>query len=302
MEKKKESNKGSKIRRKPKSKISYVIIFSLVLLISTTIVLTGRTFIGSNTQEINRMEDSVSVAEAEGVDVIDLATNKKLADSKYTWSLKANKNTKIEFWNFSEGKLYNDTIIMANQSEWNPENFILPKSNNLSGKIGAWIYNVGTYEGENINLKCTFYWENIKDGDEDLVPIIGIVPRSTRSEKMIGFRFHNVAYRVKYEIFSGTGNKPSTDKIALDMSMTFGDIDGGQFFGFKALENGSIHLKQCITGCSVQYQRDDNGYEWFYSISTIPEDDRPEDSVRFELENLQAFEVIYGYRIIYSYR
>lgn len=117
MEKQNKSSKGSKVRRKPKSKISYAIIFFLVLLMSTTIVLTGRTLMNSNTEEINKMEDGVTVDQVAGVEVIDLATNKELSNSKYTWSLKANKNTKIEFWNFSEGKLYNDTIIRANQGQ-----------------------------------------------------------------------------------------------------------------------------------------------------------------------------------------
>ena len=204
-------------------------------------------------------------------------------DSKYAFSLKVNNKTSIKVWGY-DGKVYKtkDLVIM------------LPKDSSDSGNMGVWIYNVGSYDGKQVDVKTTYYWNDVKINGTKIYPLLYVW--LDREHKRIDNMFNTTSYEVKYELYSG--GKP----ISVNMSLTLEDIDYDQYYGVKT-NTGSINDIQVLND-SPLYYLNNAGYRWFYYPET--ELQSPSDPLyyaRFELNNTNSFNIIYGYdRDIYSYQ
>ena len=196
------------------------------------------------------------------------------ADSEYSFSFKVTNDTRLEWWGNVGRVLEKGTV-----------KYIYPTDNNLSGKIGCYLYNVGMYNGKVINVKCTFDWESITTANgTKIYPVIA--PNLATSTQVLGFNFTTTGYGVKYELLDENMNP-----LYVSMSASIGDIDANQYFGFK-LFNGTINKVQCTKDSTVYYQNL-NGYDWFYADDTVSENGL-ESVARLELKDVNSFYVWYG--------
>ena len=201
-----------------------------------------------------------------------------ITSEEYAFSLKANKNTYLEMWGYS-GKIL----------DYDSGNFklklIMPTDPSLSGKIGCYIYNCGNYQGKNVNLKCTFIWKEVKDGNGKMIyPII--MPTVEYSVEKVGFNFVTLGYGVIIELIDDNGNP-----INVNMSMSIGDIDYYQYFGVR-VDEGNINKIQCRTDCKVYYRFHED-YHFLYAGSA-KSNDGLEAAVKVELKNTNKFTLWMG--------
>lgn len=206
---------------------------------------------------------------------VDVVTEGTETDSTYSFTLQSSNQTYFEPWG------YNGIIrdFQGNKSSL----AVMPTDDNLSGKIGCWIYNAGYYQGNPIDVKCTYYWKPLYLNGTHINPFIYVLKSDITHT--INFGFATSSYEVKYETYSN--GKP----INVNMSLTFQDIDFTQFFGFKS-NTGNLNKIQ-VRNDAISYYRKSDGYDWFYSknVSSL---DTPESSVRIELANTSSFNIVYG--------
>lgn len=259
------------------SKFQKIFNIMLVLLISIA-TLSPKIFAAQHTLAINSSE-------------ITVVNPDDLEDSNYAFSLKATSNTHIEMWGNTGTVLTQENWIAPDSGDTKTSKIIMPKDDSLSGNIGCWFYDCGYYKGKKIDVKCTFYWKPLTVKDTKINPVIA--PTIDFTKEAIAFNFYHQSYEVKYELYSN--EKP----IHVNMSLTFGDIDGAQHFGIKT-NDGNINQIKCRNDCRVFYSYKDN-YHWTYA-DYIGSSDEIQDTIRYEFNNINSFNVVYGYQCdYYSY-
>ena len=224
--------------------------------------------------------DGIPLKDASGIygDKFETVSDGVLTDSTYSFSFQLTDKTDIEFWGY-DGK------ILRYQSGANRlKHMIRPTDDSLSGNIGCYLYNVGVYNGQTINVKCTFDWENIVVNGQKIYPVI--IPDFNYEIGAIGFGFVTTGYGVKYELLDKDMNP-----ININMSLSIGDIDANQYFAFKAL-SGSINKVQTRNDSIVYYKNQDD-MDWFFASNQYSNNGL--DSVaRLELNNTNSFYIWYG--------
>ena len=210
-------------------------------------------------------------------------------DAKYAFSLRAGSETKIRFWQQSDSgteKAYQGKIILL-ENEFVTSPAIHPNST-LSGKVGAYITNVGLYEGKKIDVKITYYWNNISHKGTSITPIIH--PYYSRISGQISHYYANMSYEAKWELLHD-GNP-----IKVNMSATIGDVEGNETCGMK-LNDGSIQSLACyyndkqaddVYNCNVNYVKSGD-WHYMYGDGKSVCNDRLSGSLRFELDNVSSF-------------
>lgn len=200
-------------------------------------------------------------------------------DSKYSFTIKNNNDTKIEFWgNTGKNFIFTDGSYEVYA--------IYPQDDKLSGNIGCWIYNVGTYNGQKVAVKCTFYWKPLTVNGNKIYPYIGV----NRNRQTLGFQFCHQAYEVKYELYTVSSNGEKKELYA-DLGMSIGDIDYSQYFGLKT--DARINKIICSKDTIVYYEYAD-GYHWNYDSNNIGSEEGPESMIRYEVENVHQFYLVMG--------
>lgn len=200
-------------------------------------------------------------------------------DSKYSFTIKNNNDTKIEFWgNTGKNFIFTDGSYEID--------VIYPQDDKLSGNIGCWIYNVGTYNGQKVAVKCTFYWKPLTVNGNKIYPYIGV----NRNRQTLGFQFCHQAYEVKYELYTVSSNGEKKELYA-NLGMSIGDIDYGQYFGLKT--DARINKIICSKDTIVYYEYAD-GYHWNYDSNNIGSEEGPESMIRYEVENVHQFYLVMG--------
>lgn len=200
-------------------------------------------------------------------------------DSKYSFTIKNNNDTKIEFWgNTGKNFIFTDGSYEVD--------VIYPQDDRLSGNIGCWIYNVGTYNGQKVAVKCTFYWKPLTVNGNKIYPYIGV----NRNRQTLGFQFCHQAYEVKYELYTVSSNGEKKELYA-NLGMSIGDIDYGQYFGLKT--DARINKIICSKDTIVYYEYAD-GYHWNYDSNNIGSEEGPESMIRYEVENVHQFYLVMG--------
>lgn len=200
-------------------------------------------------------------------------------DSKYSFTIKNNNDTKIEFWgNTGKNFIFTDGSYEVD--------VIYPQDDRLSGNIGCWIYNVGTYNGQKVAVKCTFYWKPLTVNGNKIYPYIGV----NRNRQTLGFQFCHQAYEVKYELYTVSSNGEKKELYA-NLGMSIGDIDYGQYFGLKT--DAGINKIICSKDTIVYYEYAD-GYHWNYDSNNIGSEEGPESMIRYEVENVHQFYLVMG--------
>ena len=279
--------------KKPKRRVSVFTIAMIVLLVAVVGTIAFNIATNKNAVEA----DHVLTRDAlNSENVVNYGTT---TDGDYAFSLRANESTTIELWG------YNGTIIENNNPQIYPETqgyAIMPTDDSLSGKIGCWFRNVGSYNGKTINLKCTYYWYPLKADGKAIHPYIEADVEDVNTnnkEGKIGFNFSNNSIKVKFDLYEeGDDENP----VAVNMSLTFGDIDGTQYYGFRMNENGgTINKIQCPSDATTFFKKmvsqnaaDENKeFYWIYSDATTWEDTL-NATVRFELKDASSFTIIYG--------
>ena len=200
-------------------------------------------------------------------------------DSKYSFTIKNNNDTKIEFWG-NTGKHF---VFTDGSYEIYA---IYPQDDKLSGNIGCWIYNVGTYNGQKVAVKCTFYWKPLTVKGTKIYPYIGV----NRNKQTLGFQFCHQAYEVKYELYTVASNGEKKELYA-NLGMSIGDIDYSQYFGLKT--DAKINKIICSKDTIVYYEYAD-GYHWNYDSNNIGSEEGPESMIRYEVENVHQFYLVMG--------
>lgn len=200
-------------------------------------------------------------------------------DSKYSFTIKNNNDTKIEFWG-NTGKYF---IFTDGSYEIYA---VYPQDDKLSGNIGCWIYNVGTYNGQKVAVKCTFYWKPLTVNGNKIYPYIGV----NRNRQTLGFQFCHQAYEVKYELYTVASNGEKKELYA-NLGMSIGDIDYSQYFGLKT--DAKINKIICSKDTIVYYEYAD-GYHWNYDSNNIGSEEGPESMIRYEVENVHQFYLVMG--------
>ena len=235
---------------------------------------------------------------------VTIVQNTGFADDKYSFSLKAAADTKIEYWQDGDGEAASRRITdfnHENKMEIYDAYGVSPGTDALSGRCGVWIRNAGVYQGKKVHVKCTFSFESCTQDGMTVYPVIVV---SARKDGMIGLDFLDAGAEVTFDLFTkdGTGNDVP---LQCDMSLNFGDIDCCQCYGFRN-NSGSIHSIQAAPDCKVYYRSEVSaypGYLWMYSgdldLQTEP-DTRGE--IRMELERTSSFSVIYGGWLRLAYR
>ena len=232
---------------------------------------------------VSALDDPILLRNSPGVTIVN---DGDINDSKYSFSLKSTNATTVEIWGYN-GTILDNTNSNITEAK---EKMILPHNDSLSGNMGAWIRNVGTYKGKQIDLKTTFYWTSRTIMGVKVDPLIAIIPTGTRSwspvsSNVLGFGFDPLSYEVKYELYSN--NKP----ISVDMSMTIQDIDYFQYFGIK-VNNGNISGIQALNN-ATSYYKNVNDYHWFFADETSS-DNTPESSARICFDDINSFNIVYG--------
>jgi len=200
-------------------------------------------------------------------------------DSKYSFTIKNNNDTKIEFWgNTGKNFIFTDGSYEVYA--------IYPQDDKLSGNIGCWIYNVGTYNGQKVAVKCTFYWKPLTVNGNKIYPYIGV----NRNRQTLGFQFCHQAYEVKYELYTVSSNGEKKE-LYVDLGMSIGDIDYSQYFGLKT--DARINKIICSKDTIVYYEYAD-GYHWNYDSNNIGSEEGPESMIRYEVENVHQFYLVMG--------
>ncbi len=220
------------------------------------------------------------------VDGITVVPEGEVADSRYAFSLKATASTSIEYMDWRTNKEYSGKVL-ENDKGVSHYSGIYPTDDNLSGKVGCWIKKCGQFKGKSVDIKCTFLWDPITTNGIHQTPYIGFYLGKETNHNICTF-FGQRSFEIQYQIYaSGDHNTP----LNVDMSLTFGDVDGWQWFGFKN-NNGTVNDIQCRDDSTVYY-RNTGGYHWMYADSH-GSNDTPEASVRFELKNTSSFNIVYG--------
>ncbi len=202
-------------------------------------------------------------------------------DSDYSFSLKKTDSTSIEFWGYS------DKIINMFNSSSNTTNYItFPKDDALSGNMGCWLNNVGTYKGDNVDVKCTFYWNPVTIDDTPIHPTIIVRERND----LIGFGFATQAYEIKFDLYK-KDESGQRQPLYTNMAISLGDVDCLQYFGVKT--DAQINSIMCQNDSIVSYDYAD-GYHWAYEASGQSSGDGLESVLRFELKDVNSFNVVFG--------
>ena len=127
---------------------------------------------------------------------------------------------------------------------------ILPRTNDLNGKIGAVISNVGQYGNDMLDLLLTYTWDNRSDA----CPFIG--SRIKNASHTIRTHFSNQSFIIKFQIVRhGTTTPVTIDKMCL----SFTDVDYYQNFGLKLRGNASIAKRYVATDCEIYYNYEASG-------------------------------------------
>ena len=248
------------------------------------------------------------------------------ADSRYAFSLKASADTSINAWiedaallderKDEQNKIvYQAPVIGKLDTVWH-ENImpiydacgIVPRDDALSGKIGVWIWNAGVYQGKKVHAKLTFYFSGYTYKERTTYPTYII---SARQDGMIGIDLTDIGSRICFDLYTGQIPSPlnkeavieeeltGLEKIRVDMSLNFGDIDGVQDFGFRA-NDGEIVSKQVYHDCQIYYRDnvDVEGYEdyiWMYAdASDLPVEPDTKGEFRIEMQDVSSFDIIYA--------
>lgn len=222
-------------------------------------------------------------------------------DAKYAFSLRAGSETKIRFWQNTGGteRNYQGKIVLSeNADAVSPA--IHPDST-LSGKVGVYITNAGLYEGKQISVKITYYWNNISHKGISMTPVIH--PYYNRATGQISHYYANMSYEAKWELLYN--GKP----IKVNMSATLGDVEGNETCGMK-INDGRIRSLACyyndrdtgdIYNCNVNYVKSGD-WHYIYGDGESVCNDKLSGSLRFELDNVSSFSQRYVlYYDIYNY-
>ena len=205
------------------------------------------------------------------------------SDAKYSFTLKANKATTVSYFTLDGNTERKYTDVKDFPIEGFDHYYYVSPNNNLSGKLGAWIKNVGTYQGKTVDVRAIYTWEVLNVDGTEYKPALGI--GLGYSSGILAQRYSSV--EISYELYSE--NEP----LDVDMSFTFWDIDAYQSFGFKT-NTGSINKIEAPSSSTVSYEKKD-GYSWFYDEVGADLPDGVFDqkgSVRLELSNTNSFTVI----------
>ena len=223
-------------------------------------------------------------------------------------TIKPNSATEVEWW-FDGGYSASDVDQMAESEGYGTSGSSTNEIHqyakitdvNMSGHIGHWVTSVGSYLGQQVDLKITYYWTAYQSTvypsrfPNGYVPVrLGV---STYEDLTLGHMIYGHTYEVKYELYDSTHTKRITPER---IRVTFTDIDLYQYYGFKA-NNGSVADRQVINDVgagivSVNYYTTGSGYEWFYDA------DGNEDTTNLSLSyaasvvfsNCNSFNIIYG--------
>ena len=142
------------------SKITFILLFLIlaVFCVSTSVVVLNNKNVSQKTA-LEDIPQTISVSgtlakDSPDVEVVDYG---KKFPTTYASSLKATKNTTVELWGYS-GQVMEKAEDSGSHAG-RIHKIIYPKDNSLSGNIGCWFRNVGTYNGQPLDVKCTYYWQ-----------------------------------------------------------------------------------------------------------------------------------------------
>lgn len=260
-------------------------------------------------------------AQSEFFDLIDTADTARTSDSAYSFTITPNEKSKLTYWvdsGYADKTCLVKTLTSIQHESEVPIYSgqalgIVPQDDDLSGHFGVWITNAGSYWGKDIDVRITVHFSGYtakltKDSEEEGT-IYPIILFSLRKDGLLGVDTEDLGCTLTYELFQKDGSG-SEIPIHLNMCLNFGDIDGNQTYGFK-VKDGRIHGKpQVGKGCEV-YARvpgscsDPALRDYWWLISSWGSDYQTEPyapgEVRFELEDTQSFEIVYGSWMAYSY-
>ncbi len=225
-----------------------------------------------------------------------------LMDGNYSFCLRWGKNSSVDFW--CESGAMPKRIKLDEPGRRYYVDVILPEDDSLSGKIGCWINDAGVYDGQRVDVKCTYTWTPYyyqkapADEKIHMLPFIGVGRDVNKG--IIGQYFSGREYTVKYELFTndGAGNR---SPLTVNMGLSFGDIDQDQYYIIKLGGSASFNNFYALKNSTVQYCDYTNTEERaFYDNGFTESNDGLESMVRAEINNVHEFSILYGFKLDHS--
>ncbi|MBP3735986.1 MAG: DUF11 domain-containing protein, partial [Lachnospiraceae bacterium] len=195
------------------------------------------------------------------------------ADGNYSFVLKPTRQSTVTFW--SDGGFQWETSRRKNDA-W--KYGVLPK--NGSGHAGAWVTDMGSYNGKNIDVKITYFYP---DGYYVYTAL-----HADSDAGVLDHYWSGIEYTARYELYLSDDH---TKKVYINTGLKFLDLDFCQVFQFRnvdgVLENVSVRNDSYVYGF------EENGIWTLISSGEGDDEDHQNlesQSVRFELSGVSTFD------------
>lgn len=212
-----------------------------------------------------------------------------LMNGTYSFAPRINKNTEVSVWGYNE-EVYTRSDETSSETgnhyrSWN----LAPSSDDESGKFGFWIKDVGSYQGQTVDLKTTISWDKNYVGPtgKRIPPTIQFFTALDAGDFAFGFR--NASYEVKYDVYINDQLTP------INLRITATDIDNMQYT--RLITNtGTINNIFCVDNERLfrggDSTKTNSGV--IFSNWTTTEDSDLYGWVSFELKDTSSFSIVYG--------